>query len=79
MTNTSDAVVDGWSVSWEHTDGSAVTNSWSTSLAGNNPYTASSMSWNAAILPGATVVFGMQVTKGSDAAEIPTLTGELCN
>ncbi len=80
ITNTGNSAISSWSVSWDYTDGSRVTNSWNASVTGNNPYTASGSGWNGAIAAGQTIEFGFQGTKGgSGNAAIPTVTGSVCN
>lgn len=78
LTNVGDTLINGWSVNWTYSDGSAITSSWNATLGGTNPYTASNVSWNGNILPGQTVSFGMQGDKGSENAELPELQGDLC-
>jgi hypothetical protein len=80
IANNSEAVVDGWQVQWEYTDGSGVTNYWSAQLSGDNPYTATPMSWNSTIEPGQAVEFGLQGVKGvsNSAAPVPALGGSSC-
>ena len=70
--------INGWNVNWQYSDGSKITNHWSASLSGSNPYTAKNMSWNSTIQPGQTVEFGFQGSKGAGAASIPAITGSVC-
>lgn len=80
ITNTGSSAISNWSVSWNYTDGSRVTNSWNATVSGSNPYTASGSGWNGAIAAGQTVEFGFQGTKGgSGNAQIPAVTGSVCN
>src|SRR5690606_1725090 len=80
ITNTGSSAISNWSVSWNYTDGSRVTNSWNATVSGSNPYTASGSGWNGAIAAGQTVEFGFQGTKGgSGNAHIPAVTGSVCN
>lgn len=70
--------INGWNVSWNYTDGSAVTNAWNTVLAGTGPYSASNLSWNAAIAPGETATFGFQGTHAGSTSSV-AVTGDVCN
>jgi hypothetical protein len=80
ITNNGTNPVSGWSVSWNYTDGSRITNSWNASVTGNNPYTASGGGWNATIQPGQTAEFGFQGTKGgSGSVQVPVVNGAVCN
>ncbi|WP_370978234.1 glycoside hydrolase family 9 protein [Agaribacterium sp. ZY112] len=79
LTNNGDEVVNGWNVSWSYPAGSDRTNGWNAVVTGNNPYSASNLSWNAKIEPGQTVEFGMQGSKpNGSSAPVPTVTGDLC-
>ena len=70
-------------VSYEKTvnysDASRITNSWNATLSGNNPYSATGLSWNSSIQPGQTVEFGFQGTKNNGSAPIPAISGAVCN
>lgn len=79
ISNTGAQSIDGWSVSWELSDGASVTNSWNAQVSGSNPYSANDMGWNGNIQPGQSVEFGFQVSKGSGSAQIPEVTGEVCD
>src|SRR5690554_4846999 len=76
LTNTGSSTINGWNVEWAYNNNS-VAHAWSANLAGNNPYSASNMEWNAAIPPGGVVEFGMQVNS-SGTAETPQVTGDIC-
>src|SRR5690625_596460 len=79
ITNEGSSAINGWQVSWTFTDGSSLLNVWNAQLSGNNPYTASHLDWNRTIQPGQTVSFGFQVNKGSSNAQIPVVTGAVCD
>ncbi|WP_051174435.1 cellulase family glycosylhydrolase [Marinimicrobium sp. LS-A18] len=79
LTNSGTQPVDGWSVSWEYSDGSRITNSWNAELSGNNPYSAANLDWNGVLQPGQTIEFGFQVNKGGADAQVPSLSGPLCD
>lgn len=80
ITNNTDAVINGWNLAWEYTGDNRYTSSWNAEVSGNNPYTATSLSWNANIQPGDNIEFGIQGTKGANAvAESPTITGDVCD
>lgn len=76
--NTGMQTLNGWSVNWQYSDGSKVTNLWNASLSGSNPYNAKNLGWNANIKPGQTVEFGFQGSKPSGAAAVPAVTGSVC-
>ena len=76
--NTSAQVINGWDVNWQYSDGSKITNLWSASLTGSNPYNAKNLSWNSSIQPGQTVEFGFQGNKSAAAASVPVVTGSIC-
>lgn len=78
MTNTGTQQINGWNVAWGYSDGSTVTGSWNTVLSGNNPYSAKNLNWNATIRPGQTVEFGFQGKKSKGAAQIPVVSGSVC-
>jgi cellulase/cellobiase CelA1 len=78
ITNNRTTAINGWNVSWSYSDNSRMTNSWNANTAGNNPYSASNLSWNSTIQPGQTVIFGFQGTKGTGAAVIPQVAGSVC-
>lgn len=75
ITNNSDSAVDGWTVKWDYTGSTQVTNSWNAEVSGTGPYTASDMGWNGSIQPGESVEFGFQA---SGSAETPQVTGSVC-
>ncbi len=76
--NTTNTVINGWSVNWQYTDGSRVTNLWNASLSGGNPYSAKNLSWNSTIQPGQTLEFGFQGSKPAGTASVPAVTGAVC-
>lgn len=78
ITNTTSVPINGWSINWRYAGDNRVSNSWSANVSGSNPYTASNVDWNRSIQPNQTVEFGFQGTKGSAAAEVPTLNGSAC-
>lgn len=78
LTNTTNAAINGWNVQWQYAGNNRVTNAWNSTLSGNNPYSASNFSWNGVIQPNQFVDLGIQGTKSAGAAEIPTLSGGLC-
>lgn len=70
--------INTWSVAWSYTDGSKITSSWNANVTGSNPYSASNLNWNSTIPPGQTVEFGFQGTKGNSNAQVPVITGNVC-
>lgn len=82
LTNNRASAINGWSVNWAYTDGSRITSSWNTVLAGSNPYTATNLNaeWSAIIPPGQFFDFGVHGTKGNAAStQIPVLSGGVCD
>lgn len=78
--NNGTSTINGWNVNWRYNDGSKITSSWNAILNGTNPYSATNLSWNAAISPGQTVEFGVQGYKGSGpTANAPAVMGSVCN
>lgn len=76
--NTGVQPINGWNVNWQYGDGSKVTNLWNASLTGSNPYNANNLTWNSTIQPGQTVEFGFQGSKSAGAANVPVVTGSVC-
>ncbi len=74
VTNDTSAAVNNWSVSWQEANAS-VTNAWNATLTGSNPYTATALSWNASLAPGASASFGFQA---NGTASAPKVNGSLC-
>lgn len=79
ITNTSSNAISGWSVSWNYTDTTRVTNLWNGVITGSNPYTVTHLDWNKTIQPGQSVEFGFQGTKPNGTVVIPTVIGNVCN
>lgn len=77
ITNTSTTAINGWTVGWQYAT-NRLSGSWNANVSGNNPYTASNLSWNGSIPPGQSVQFGFQVDKRGGSAERPTITGSIC-
>ncbi len=77
ITNKGTSAINGWNVSWKYSNGTTLSGTWNANFSGSNPYTASNLSWNASIQPGQTVEFGFQGNHA--AAEIPVVTGSVCN
>jgi hypothetical protein len=79
ITNNKNTAINGWSISWQFSDGTKITNSWNANLSGSNPYSASNLSWNGTIQPGQSVEFGYNATKGGSSVNVPTISGSVCN
>ncbi len=77
ITNTGTENISGWTVDWSYTDGTEISNLWNANLSGS--YSASSLSWNANIAPGQSAEFGFQAAKGGASAQVPTVTGDVCD
>lgn len=78
ITNNGTSTINNWNVNWNYTGSTRITNSWNANLTGSNPYSATGAGWNNSIPPGQTVEFGFQGTH-SGTAEIPVVTGSVCN
>jgi PelA/Pel-15E family pectate lyase len=74
VTNDTTQTVNNWSVSWQES-GVSLTNAWNATLSGSNPYTATSLNWNATLAPKASASFGFQAV---GAAGTPKVNGSLC-
>jgi mannan endo-1,4-beta-mannosidase len=73
--------INRWSVNWQYSDGSKVTNLWNAQfwdVAIPGSYAAGSLDWNAIIQPGQTVEFGFQGTKPASTAQVPVVRGSPC-
>ncbi|MES2674174.1 MAG: cellulose binding domain-containing protein [Pseudomonadota bacterium] len=79
ITNNGASPINGWSVSWNYTDGSRRTSGWNATVSGSNPYTATPLGWNATIAPNSSVEFGLQGTNGGSKAQIPIVSGAVCS
>lgn len=79
IANNGSTAINGWNLSWEYTDGTVLTNTWNATVTGNNPYTATALSWNTTINPGQTVSIGIQGQNGAGAAQIPAVNGSVCD
>ncbi len=77
ITNKGTNTINGWTVSWKYANGTTLSGTWNATVSGTNPYSATNLSWNGSIPPGQTVEFGFQGNHTS--AEIPVVTGSVCN
>lgn len=77
--NNRTTAIEGWTVNWSYSDGSLITSSWSATVTGSNPYSATNIAWNGSIQPGQTTEFGFQGTKTAASASVPVVTGSACN
>jgi len=78
ITNSSDSVLSSWRVEWQYEGDNRVTAAWNATLAGNNPYSADSLSWNGALQPGQSVEFGVMGSSPAGGTEIPRISGSVC-
>lgn len=78
VTNSGSSAVNGWTIGWQYNT-NRLSGSWNATVSGNNPYTASNLSWNGTLQPGQSATFGFQVEKRGGSAEVPTLTGSICS
>ena len=76
--NNRTSAINGWNVSWSYSDATRVSSAWNATLAGSNPYSATGLGWNSSIQPGQTAEFGFQGTKNNGAAQIPVISGNVC-
>lgn len=76
ITNNGSTPINGWTVNWEYSGNTTMTNGWNAEFSGSNPYSASNTDWNGEIQPGDTVEFGFQ---GEGSAEAPEVTGNVCD
>lgn len=79
LSNTTSAPVEGWTLNWQYAGDNRIANGWSANYTGSNPYSASNLAWNGTLQPGQSVEIGFQGSKGSAAAEVPSLQGTLCD
>lgn len=77
ITNKGTSAINGWTVTWTYAGSTRLSGTWNATVTGSNPYSATSLGWNASIQPGQTVEFGFQGTH--TAAEIPVISGSACN
>jgi hypothetical protein len=71
--------IQDWEVDWEYSDGSTINHIWSANLTGSNPYKATNLSWNSIINPDTSVNFGMTGQKRIIRAQVPNVTGTVCD
>lgn len=78
--NTGNAVIDGWQVNWQYTDGSVFGSGWNAQFTTGANITASNLAWNGQINPGQSVTFGFQGTKGTADTPAPLVMvdGAVC-
>ncbi|BBM04020.1 glycoside hydrolase family 9 protein [Microbulbifer sp. GL-2] len=79
ITNKTSESINGWEVSWKLPTDFGLSNAWSATVIGSNPYSATPLDWNLTIEPGQSVEFGFQGTKSVDLP-VPQfeLTGDVC-
>ncbi len=79
ITNNGSTAIDGWTVNWSYTDGSAVTSAWNSVFSGTGagPYTASNLDWNRIIQPGQSVSFGFQGSHTGMTSPVD-VSGDIC-
>ena len=77
ITNKGTSAINNWNVNWTYAGSTRLTGTWNATVSGSNPYSATGAGWNNSIAPGQTVEFGFQGTHTT--AEIPVVTGSVCN
>jgi subtilisin family serine protease len=81
ITNTGSAAINGWSLAFQLPSGQAITSGWSADYSpASGSVTATNVSYNGAIAPGATISVGFQATHtgNSGAATGFVLNGTAC-
>jgi poly(3-hydroxybutyrate) depolymerase len=81
VTNTGSTAVNGWTVAFSLPSGQTITNGWNATYAPlSGRVSASNVSYNATVAPGASVSFGFQATHtgNSGAPTAYTLNGATC-
>jgi len=78
ITNNGTGAINGWNVNWTYAGSTRLSGTWNATVSGSNPYSATGAGWNNSIQPGQSVEFGFQGTH-SGTAEIPVVTGSVCN
>ncbi|MDO8262768.1 MAG: cellulase family glycosylhydrolase, partial [Gallionella sp.] len=78
ITNDGTSAINGWNINWQYSGDNRITSSYNATLTGTNPYSATNLSWNGTIQPNQSVEFGFQGSKGSAAAQVPTVNGTAC-
>jgi cellulase/cellobiase CelA1 len=81
VANTGSSVINGWKLGFTLPSGQTITSSWNADLTGSSgAITASNVSWNGSIAPGANASFGFQGTYSGSFANPPsfTLNGSTC-
>lgn len=75
VTNTGDATINGWTVSWTYSGGQGFSGEpWNATLTGQPPnVVAKNASYNGQLAPNASTTFGFNAT-GSVPSPVPTLT-----
>ncbi|GAB2940633.1 glycoside hydrolase family 6 protein [Nonomuraea fastidiosa] len=75
VTNTGDAPISGWKVSWTPPSGQTISQLWNGTLStGGGTVSVTNLSWNGALAPGATTSFGFIASGGSGDPSALTCT-----
>lgn len=75
--NDTGAPINNWNVNWQYAT-NRMSSGWNANFSGNNPYSATNMSWNGNIAVGQSISFGLQGEKNGGSAERPTINGIAC-
>jgi len=82
VTNTGSSAVNGWTLAFTLPSGQTITSGWNATYSpASGRVTATNVSYNASLAPGASVSFGFQATHTGDSAA-PTayaLNGSSCS
>lgn len=79
ITNTSNQIINGWSVNWRYANGTYLSYASGANVVGRNPYAAYNQAANKRINPGQRVtitVYGYKPRRSS--AEVPDIAGDIC-
>jgi PKD repeat protein len=79
ITNTSQQVITGWTVSLAFPAGAGIAHSWNTNLSGSNPYLATHKNYNSTIQPGSVIEFGFNGSKSSAGVDVTPVLGGICD
>jgi hypothetical protein len=78
ITNATTATINGWTVAFDLPAGTAISSSWDANRTGTTGHiTATNLSWNGTLAPGATASFGFVASGNGDPANC-TLNGASC-
>jgi mannan endo-1,4-beta-mannosidase len=74
VTNNGTSAISGWTASWKFSGANRITSTWNATVSGNNPYSATNLSWNESVAAGQTVEFGFQANTNGGSIETPAVS-----